>query len=198
MREIWKTAIVDGVENPRYQVSNLGKVKCLDWYRTGKERLCKLSVDGNGYLTVYIDGVKRFAHRLIAEAFIPNPEKKPCIDHTDTKRDNNIVDNLKWVSYKENQNNPLTRKHLSENAAKTMLGKFGDDCPNSITIVQLTLDGQFIRIWCAASEVQRELGINQGNICSCCKGRLNAAGGFKWVHASDYQRKSISEIKPLF
>ena len=205
--EIWKTVVIDGVENPRYQVSNLGRVKCLNWKKTGKERLCSLNVDNHGYLRVKIDGVAKYVHRLVAEAFIPNPEHKPCIDHIRTVKTENFVilddkdgqtvidSSLRWVSHKENNNNPLTKKHYSENNA--LLGKFGAEHPKSISIIQLNLDGQFIREWSAEREVERELGINHSNIALCCKGKRKSAGGFRWVYATDY-RKSISQIKPLF
>ena len=182
--------------HPRYLVSTMGRVKCLSWGKTGKERLCGLRDNGNGYLQVRIDDKFKYVHRLVAEAFIPNPENKPEVEHKDTRRDNNIVGNLKWTTHRSNSRNPLTRKHMSENAA--MLGKFGAEHIRSIPIVQLTLDGQFIKKWCAAMEVQRELGIKVQNISHCCRGKCNSAGGFKWVYASDYHRKSIDEIKPLF
>lgn len=207
MNEFWRTVIIDGVEHPRYKVSNLGRVKCLSWGRTGKEKICNLSDNGNGYLKVSIDGVPKLVHRLVAEAFLPCQEKKPCIDHINTVKTDNFViladdgqtvldSNIRWVTYHENNNNPLTKKHLSDNNPR--LGKLGDDCPNSISIIQLSKDGQFIRKWGAAREVRRELGINHGDICSCCKGKRKLAGGFKWVYASDYRKRSISQIKPLF
>lgn len=185
--------------HPRYLVSTLGRVKCVDYRGTGKERLCKLKDNGNGYLQVAIDRKLKYVHRLVLESFIPNPQNKPEVEHKDTKRDNNVVGNLKWVSHKENYRNHLTRKHMSENNAKPMLGKFGAEHNRSVAIVQLTLDGKFIKKWPAASEAVRELGINKGSICSCCKGKLNEAGGYKWVYAKNYNRtKKISEIKPLF
>lgn len=210
MIEIWKTAIVDGVENHRYQVSNLGRVKCLDWRYTGKEKICKLSVDNAGYLTVKIDGVTRKAHRIVAETFLPKPDpERNCIDHRDTDKTSNFVilaadgqtvidSNLRWVTYRENNRNPITRKHMSENAA--MLGKFGAEHNRSVSIVQFTLDGQFIREWPAGNEVERELGISNSNINKCCRGKLNSAGGFKWMYATDYVpvKHSLSEISPLF
>ena len=208
-REYWRTVVIDGVENPRYQVSNLGRVKCIDFRGTGKERFCGLIDNSGGYLRVAIDCVMKSVHRLVAEAFLPNPNpERNCIDHINTNKAENVVildddgktvigSNLRWVSHKENSNNPLTRKHLSETASKPMLGKLGDENPSSISIVQLTIDGQYIRKWSAIREVQRELGICYSSISSCCRGRYKSAGGFRWVYAKDY-RKSISQIKPLF
>lgn len=194
MKEYW----IEVKGHQRYLVSTMGRVKCIDSYGTGKERICKLSVNGDGYLLVKIDGKTMKVHRLVLESFMPNPENKPCIDHINTIKTDNRIGNLKWVNHKENSNNPLTRKHMSENAATPMLGKFGAEHPNSISIVQLTKDGVFIKQWDCARNAERELGIQNSSIAKCCKGKLKYAGGFKWVYASDYQRNFISEIKPLF
>jgi len=62
-------------------------------------------------------------HRLVAAAFIPNPENKPCIDHIDGDRANNHIDNLRWSNRKQNSNNPITRKRVA-------LSKMGQLNPN--------------------------------------------------------------------
>ena len=192
MKEYW----IEVKGHPRYQVSTLGRVKCVDYRGTGKERILKPYICSVGYYMINIDGVAKFVHRLVLEAFIPNPENKPCIDHINTVRTDNRIENLRFCTHSENQNNPLTRKHLSENAA--MLGKFGKENPASKPIVQLTLSGSFVKKWDCARDVLRELGLNVCNICSCCRGKRNYVGGFRWVYASDYQHKSISDIKTLF
>ena len=194
MSEYW----IEVKGHPRYRVSTMGRVKCLNWNKTGKEKILKPFLNDNGYLRVNIDGVLKFVHRLVLESFIPNPEKKPCIDHISTIKTDNRIENLRWVTHKENDSNPLSRKHKSENSA--WLGKFGADCPTSKPIVQLSKDGKFIRRWSAAMEVKRELGIHNVHITACCKGKRNFAGGFRWVYATDYNqvKHSISEINPLF
>ena len=186
--------------HPRYSVSCDGQILSWNWKRMGKPRLCKLTANGQGYLMVGIDGVLKRVHRIVAETFIPNPQNKPCIDHINTIRTDNRVENLRWCTCEENNNNPLSLKHYSENSPKHWLGKFGAEHNRSIQIVQLSLDRKFIKKWDAAMEVQRELGIKQGNISSCCRGRLKQTGGFRWMYYEDWkkQKKSVADIKPLF
>ena len=85
-----------------YEVSNLGRVKC-------NGEIVEPYMHGN-YLEI---GTFRI-HRAVAELFVPNPENKPCVDHINTVKLDNRACNLRWVTHKENNNNPLTRKHNSE------------------------------------------------------------------------------------
>lgn len=114
MEEIWRE--IEGYKN--YQVSSLGRVRSLNYKRTGEVRVLKAWKDKDGYLIIGLhkNGTQRTfrIHRLVGEAFIPNPENKPQIDHIDTNKTNNSVENLKWATNKENSNNELSRKHNSE------------------------------------------------------------------------------------
>ena len=115
--EIWKP--IKEFEG-YYEVSNMGRVRSLNYKRTGKEKILKNIEDYKGYLEVVLtkNGKrKQFkVHRLVAEAFIPNPENKPCIDHINTVKSDNRVENLRWVTYKENSNNEKTlEKFKGEN-----------------------------------------------------------------------------------
>lgn len=123
-KEEWRP--IKGYEG-LYEVSSLGNVrsvghnvcflnhrKCADFHRDGK--LLKLTVNKQGYCVVglYDASIKKAklykVHRLVAEAFIPNVENKPMIDHINTIKTDNRVENLRWCSQKENCNNPLTRE----------------------------------------------------------------------------------------
>ena len=111
MNEIWKD--IKGFEG-LYQISNLGRVKSLVKKNHPTESIRKLSKDKKGYLRVNLlkDGKNhtRKVHRLVAEAFIPNPKNKPSVDHINGIKDDNRVSNLRWFTYKEQVNdNEVTK-----------------------------------------------------------------------------------------
>ena len=114
--EVWKP--IKDYEG-LYEISNLGRVKSLNYGGTGKGKILKNIEDRKGYLKVCLTKNGRHkilkVHRLVAEAFIPNPGNKPCVDHINTIKNDNRVENLRWVTHKENSNNPLTKKKMSEN-----------------------------------------------------------------------------------
>lgn len=121
--EEWRTI----KDYPNYMVSNHARVKSIATvveYKDGRRRQrrekIKTQTHSHGYVVVRLfnqdneRGVLIKVHRLIAEAFIPNPENKPYIDHINTIRDDNRIENLKWVTHKENMNNPISKKNLSD------------------------------------------------------------------------------------
>mgnify|MGYP004477016409 CR=1 FL=1 len=155
MEEIWKD--IEGFEG-LYQVSNLGRVKSLNYRRTGKEKVVKGWYDKNFYrhVTLRVNGKdKQFlVHRLVAETFIPNPQNKPFVNHIDEKSSNNNAENLEWCTHKENMNHGTCTERMKRKLSKGVVGvnvKTGE----VITFV-------------SAKEVESS-GFNQGAVSACCR-----------------------------
>lgn len=107
MKEVWKD--IKGYEGI-YQVSNTGKVRSLDrkvWNYNKKGRVLKMHNNGHGYYNLSLHGNGKeekhaYVHILVAKAFIPNPNNYEQVNHKDFDKSNNCVDNLEWVSRKQN------------------------------------------------------------------------------------------------
>lgn len=156
--------------NGSYEVSSTGNVRSLPRVvRNGKatERytvggVLKAGMKSNGYMQVCLGrGKNRYVHRLVAEAFIPNPENKPEIDHVDGDRVNNNVANLRWVNRSENNLNPIYRAKR----AKVVL-----------QIDIMTKD--VIKEWDSISTAEAALKLN--HISDVCNGYRRKCGGFFW------------------
>lgn len=101
--EIWKP--VKGYEK-YYEISNLGRLVSLDYRGNGYRQILKTNINKNGYEQIRLNvnkiGKNKKIHRLVAESFLPNPENKKCVNHKDSNRINNRVDNLEWCTHSEN------------------------------------------------------------------------------------------------
>ena len=164
MNEEWRD--IDEYEG-LYQISNLGRVKSLKF---GKEKILKPEKDRYGYLLIGLykkAGERKHysVHRLVANAFIPNPNNLPEVNHIDEDKTNNRVSNLEWMTSKEN-----TRYS------------------QAVAVNQYTLDDRFIRTWDCMNEIHIQLGYITGNICSCCQGKLKSSYGFKWFYSNDLRQ----------
>ena len=118
-------------------------------------------------------------HRLVAEAFIENPENKPQVNHIDGNKQNNAITNLEWCTRSENEIHSFRVLHQKHN----MRGKFGKPHPNSRIILQIDPDtNKVINKFYGSHEAQRITGIHSANILCCCSHRTNRqyAGGYKW------------------
>lgn len=175
MKETWKD--VKGYEG-QYQVSNLGHVRSLKF---GKVRFLKPRRRKDGYLTVNLcrNSKERNVriHRLVAEAFIPNPSNFPVINHKDENRTNNVVDNLEWCTQKYNVNygTGQTRR------ATKLKGRFVNG-PLAKAVLQYDKSGHLVREWPSTIEVQRQTGYAQSHISKCCLGKCKTAYGYFWKY----------------
>ena len=162
--EVWRP--VEGWNN--YEVSNMGQVRNC---RTG--RILKPWGNRQGYLVVGLcqNGERKrlYIHRLVALAFIQNTAGLPQVNHINEVITDNRAGNLEWCDQKYN-NNYGTR---AERIALTL----------SKPVEQYDLEGNYIRSWISAREVERQTGINNGRISQCCNGKAKTAGGFIWKFA---------------
>ena len=171
MEEIWKD--IEGYEN-LYQVSNMGRVKSMGNGNSNKskEMIMKQTKNRKGYHMIRLckEGVgKGFSvHRLVAQAFIPNPNNLPQVNHIDEEKTNNIVDNLEWCTAEYNV-------------------KYGTRTDKtSKQILQITSENKVVRFWKSIRNVENVLGFSNSNIQKCCVGKKNTAYGYKWQYVDDY------------
>lgn len=181
MEEIWKD--IRGYEGT-YQISNCGRVKSLCRRRRKEDKILKALLNSRDYLQVnlYKNGkmFRYLIHRLVAEAFIPNPNKLPCINHKDENKQNNYVNNLEWCTYQYNNNYGTRPDRVSQN------NYF------SKTILQYSKENVFIKEWkntrmaiignnFFGKEINNLYTIKRA-IQNCCTGERQTAYGFKWKY----------------
>ena len=176
-QEEWRPII--GYNN-KYEVSNKGNVRCLNYKNTNEVKILTPYKTNRGYLRVdlYANGKSyhHSIHRLVAEAFILNPDNLPQVNHKDENPLNNHVNNLEWctVSYNINYGNRNSK-----------VSKILQETKDSIPIKQYTLNGEFVKEWKGAREIERILGYNQANIRHCCEKQGRYAKEFQWRYSSD-------------
>lgn len=156
MIKIWKE--LDGY--PNYKISNMGEI-----YSVRYKRLLNPSMDKNGYLVVTLMFNKKrktfFVHRLVAKTFLENPNNLPTVNHKDENKQNNRVDNLEYMTFKDNVRYSQSKK-----------------------VYQYDLNYNLIKVWDSVMDIERTLNINSGIISSCCnkRYRYKTSHNFIWSY----------------
>ena len=155
-----------------YSVSDEGKVYSI------RGRELKPHDNGRGYLSVQICGVngkrKEYIHRLVAKAFVENPDEKTCVNHKDGNKRNNCAANLEWCTHKENI------KHAAEKlGVLTQYEKANIERQKPIVGVRID-DPSQERHFPSISEAAKEVGVSKSDIIAALKGRQRTSGGMYW------------------
>ena len=160
---MWKD--IDGYED-RYRVSVYGDV-----YSKINHRMLKPKIDRYGYKTVGLSRSGRTKwftiHRLVAIAFIPNPDNLPTVNHKDENKLNNTVHNLEWSTVKDNDNYGTRNERMANSKKKNPIAQYDKNM-------------NLICIHPGIKDAQRNTGVNRNSIRDVCNGKRSDAGGYIW------------------
>ena len=164
--EIWKD--IQGYEGS-YQVSSLGRIRSLPRKNHLTYSFMRPFYNENGYkcISLYKNNIKHnfYIHRLVASTFLPNPKNLSQVNHKDYRRGNNYVDNLEWISMREN----IAYSYC--NSPKKPVNQY-------------RLDGSFVKRWNCISDVSK-IGAHRSDIAKCCRGILKQSKGYKWRYTNE-------------
>ena len=173
-----------------YEVDQLGRVFSVDrvisvddngrkYEKPIAGKQMKQSLKNKGYKIVSLtkDGKTKMAyvHRLVAEAFIPNPDNLPMVNHKDEDKTNNFLENLEWCTAKYNCNYGTGIKRHADKIK-------GRESEKRIAVIQRSIDGAFINLHSSVKEAAASVNGTTGAISAACNGRRKTAYGYLWGH----------------
>ena len=181
------------IENhPSYFISNFGRVFSKKSNKVMKNRV----VSKNGYQQITLDNSQLLVHRLVAQAFIPNPNNLPCVNHKDENPGNNDFRNLEWCTYKYNSNYGTNPSRHS----KKMLDRYNNDpdwksdCIKRLAeiqkkkrkrVVQLDKFNNYLKTYESSYATEKD-GHLAVHVCDCANGKRKTHHGYKWIWECDY------------
>ena len=181
------------IENhPSYFISNFGRVFSKKSNKVMKNRV----VSKNGYQQITLDNSQLLVHRLVAQAFIPNPNNLPCVNHKDENPGNNDFRNLEWCTYKYNSNYGTNPSRHS----KKMIDRYNNDpdwksdCIKRLAeiqkkkrkrVVQLDKFNNYLKTYESSYATEKD-GHLSVHVCDCANGKRKTHHGYKWIWECDY------------
>ena len=181
------------IENhPSYFISNFGRVFSKKSNKVMKNRV----VSKNGYQQITLDNSQLLVHRLVAQAFIPNPNNLPCVNNKDENPGNNDFRNLEWCTYKYNSNYGTNPSRHS----KKMLDRYNNDpdwksdCIKRLAeiqkkkrkrVVQLDKFNNYLKTYESSYATEKD-GHLSVHVCDCANGKRKTHHGYKWIWECDY------------